>query len=196
MGDMQRERADARQNRERILAAADVVFQRLGVHAPLDAVIAEAGVGKTTFFRRFPDRQTLLATLLERSMDELRVEAEQVRERADALFHILAFTAERIGLRVALAAYWNAADPAHPAIQAAMAEVEPIFGAAIARAIAAGLCRPDLHTSDMVLVGRLLASAALADRSGGRAGAARAAQLLLEGYAARPVKPDEERQIR
>jgi AcrR family transcriptional regulator len=52
-------RADARRNREQVLAAARDVFVELGADAPLDEVARRAGVGIATLYRRFPDRQAL-----------------------------------------------------------------------------------------------------------------------------------------
>lgn len=176
-------RADARQNRERLLQAADVVFQRQGINAPLDAVFAEAGVGKTTFFRHFPDRQTLLAALLDRATDELIQEVERIGDRPDALHRMMTFLTERIGRRAALIVYWSAVDADHPAVRTMFARSEPLFADAIARAKQAGLCRPDLTSKDMILIGRMLASAVnLAPPAHKSRIADRAALLLLEGY--------------
>ena len=62
------ERADAARNREALLAAAERLVQRCGVdHVTMDAVAAEAGVGKGTVFRRFESRQGLMGALLNRS---------------------------------------------------------------------------------------------------------------------------------
>jgi len=59
------ERADAARNRRRILAAAEKLFAERGVSCTsMDAIAAEAGVGKGTLFRRFGDRATLARTLL------------------------------------------------------------------------------------------------------------------------------------
>lgn len=61
-----KERADAARNRRRILDAAQRLFAQLGVDAvSLDAVAAEAGVGKGTVFRRFGDKSGLAAALLD-----------------------------------------------------------------------------------------------------------------------------------
>jgi AcrR family transcriptional regulator len=61
-----RERADAARNRERILAAARRLIARDGVRrVSLEQVAAEAGVGRATLFRRFPDRSSLLLALLD-----------------------------------------------------------------------------------------------------------------------------------
>jgi AcrR family transcriptional regulator len=62
------ERADAARNRRRILAAADRLFAEKGVSCTsMDAIAAEAGVGKGTLFRRFGDRATLALAVLNES---------------------------------------------------------------------------------------------------------------------------------
>ena len=65
---MPTERADAARNRKRILEAADRLFTRDGVtRTSMDAIAAEAGVGKGTLFRRFGDRASLALALMEDS---------------------------------------------------------------------------------------------------------------------------------
>lgn len=60
------ERADAARNRQRILDAAQRLFDRDGVACTsMDAIATEAGVGKGTLFRRFGDRASLAFALLE-----------------------------------------------------------------------------------------------------------------------------------
>ena len=67
------ERADAARNRARILAAASKLFAERGVSCTsMDAIAAEAGVGKGTLFRRFGDRATLARTVLDQSERELQ----------------------------------------------------------------------------------------------------------------------------
>src|ERR1700747_2444542 len=61
-------RSDAARNRMLILAAAERLFARDGVACTsMDAIAAEAGVGKGTLFRRFGDRASLAFALLESS---------------------------------------------------------------------------------------------------------------------------------
>lgn len=68
-----RERADAARNRARILAAAATMFRERGVDAvSMDAVAAEAGVGKGTLFRRFGDKAGLASALLDERERELQ----------------------------------------------------------------------------------------------------------------------------
>src|ERR1700687_1419601 len=52
-------RADARRNRQQVLAAATEVFVEQGADAPLDDIARRAGVGIATLYRRFPDREAL-----------------------------------------------------------------------------------------------------------------------------------------
>jgi AcrR family transcriptional regulator len=53
--------ADAKLNKERILAAAEEVFMERGAGVSLDDVAKRAGVGIGTLYRRFPSREDLLA---------------------------------------------------------------------------------------------------------------------------------------
>jgi AcrR family transcriptional regulator len=60
------ERADAARNREALLDAARRLLKNCGPEAmTMDAVAAEAGVGKGTLFRRFGDRTNLFRTLID-----------------------------------------------------------------------------------------------------------------------------------
>lgn len=68
-----RERADAARNRRRILDATDRLFARDGVAGvSLDAIAAEAGVGKGTLFRRFGSKAGLASALLGERERELQ----------------------------------------------------------------------------------------------------------------------------
>ncbi len=72
------ERADAARNRQLILCAAERMFAERGVRrTSMDAIAAEAGVGKGTLFRRFGDRANLALAVLDRSEQSLQ----------DALLH-------------------------------------------------------------------------------------------------------------
>ncbi len=89
-------RADARRNRDQILAAARDVFADHGPEAPLEDIAQRAGVGIATLYRRFADRQALLRALT------LDVLARSAREARLAL-------AEEPGAFQALARYMHRA---------------------------------------------------------------------------------------
>ncbi|SFQ44908.1 DNA-binding transcriptional regulator, AcrR family [Actinomadura madurae] len=73
-------RADARDNRERILAAAREVFVEQGPGAPLEDISRRAGTGIATLYRRFPDRQALIRAV---ALDALRRTTEEVLRARD-----------------------------------------------------------------------------------------------------------------
>jgi AcrR family transcriptional regulator len=56
-------RADARRNRDRVLAAAREAFAEGGESTALEQIARRAGVGIGTLYRHFPSRQALLEAL-------------------------------------------------------------------------------------------------------------------------------------
>jgi AcrR family transcriptional regulator len=70
-------RADARQNRARLLAAATAAFAERGADAPLEDIARRAGVGIGTLYRHFPTRLDLQAAVF-------RSQVEAVCDKADA----------------------------------------------------------------------------------------------------------------
>jgi AcrR family transcriptional regulator len=65
------ERRDAARNREALFQAAERLIERCGVDGiTMDALAAEAGVGKGTVFRRFESREGLMGALLNHSETE------------------------------------------------------------------------------------------------------------------------------
>jgi AcrR family transcriptional regulator len=69
-------RADARRNRERILAAATAAFAADGLSVPLDEIARRAGVGPGTLYRHFPAKETLWEAVLHDRLQRLADEAE------------------------------------------------------------------------------------------------------------------------
>ena len=60
------ERADAARNRARVLAAAERLFAARGTReVSMEDIAREAGVGKGTLYRRYPDRAALAVALLD-----------------------------------------------------------------------------------------------------------------------------------
>jgi AcrR family transcriptional regulator len=83
-----RQRADARRNGERLLAAAQAAFAEHGTDASLDEIAKRAGVGIGTLYRHFPTRQALLEAVFRGKLDALCEEAEtwtETRSAGDAL---------------------------------------------------------------------------------------------------------------
>lgn len=74
-------RADARRNRDRLIAAGREAFGEHGVQARLDDIARRAGVGPGTLYRHFPTREALLADVYR---DEMEVRGKQAEELAAA----------------------------------------------------------------------------------------------------------------
>ena len=71
-------RADAARNRDKVLAAAEKLFaERSPDCVTMDAIAAEAGVGKGTLFRGFGDRAGLVLALLQEH--ERRLQEDIIR---------------------------------------------------------------------------------------------------------------------
>jgi AcrR family transcriptional regulator len=64
-------RADARRNRDKLLAAAQRLFTASGTEVPLEAVAKEAGVGVGTLYRHFPTRDALVEAVYLTEVDRL-----------------------------------------------------------------------------------------------------------------------------
>ena len=75
------QRADARRNRERILAAARLQFATDGLDAQIDDIARGADVGVGTVYRHFPTKEALLQAL---AADRFTRLAEAAREALEA----------------------------------------------------------------------------------------------------------------
>ncbi len=70
-------RADAARNRQRVLVAAAEVFAERGLDVSLDEVAHAAGVGVGTLYRRFPNKEALVAALFEDKVENMVVLAHE-----------------------------------------------------------------------------------------------------------------------
>jgi AcrR family transcriptional regulator len=71
-------RADARRNRERLLAAAREAFAAHGADAPLDDIARQAGVGIGTLYRHFPTRLALQEAVYRDQVENLCALGEEL----------------------------------------------------------------------------------------------------------------------
>src|ERR1700747_1670881 len=65
------QRADARANHDKLVAAARALFSEKGTSAPLEEVAERAGVGIGTLYRHFPTRQALLEAVYVDEVEDL-----------------------------------------------------------------------------------------------------------------------------
>ena len=84
-------RADARRNRERILAAAEVVFAEKGASASTEEVARRAGVAIGTIFRHFPTKEALLQALIGDLVTRLDEEVRALVREGDPATGLFSF---------------------------------------------------------------------------------------------------------
>ncbi|MGC2997801.1 TetR/AcrR family transcriptional regulator [Streptomyces sp. G35A] len=184
-------RADARRNRERILAAARAVFAERGIDAPMAAVARRAGVGVATLYRRFPTRDHLVRAAFARQMEFCGRVFAEAADDPDAwrgfqrlIETLCALQSEERGFPAAfLLAFPDTAEEHARAGE----QGQRAFAALVRRAQAAGALRPDFHPSDLLVV--LLANCGLvAALPGDGAASRRLVAYLLEAFRAEPAR--------
>lgn len=80
-----RTRTDKQRNRTHILEVAEQYFTETGVSGSMDAIAKRAGVGPGTLYRHFPNREALLAALLQARDQELDERCAAIeREESDS----------------------------------------------------------------------------------------------------------------
>ena len=164
-------RADARRNRERLLAAARTAFTRSDTTVPLEAVAREAGVGIGTLYRHFPTREALVEAVYSAELDAVTAAVEPLLDELaprDALRAWLDRYAELVAAKRAMADTLAAAGPG---VTANTRERLTAAVAAFLRAgERAGTLRGDVPADDVItmLLGVFLSTASgdRADRTG------------------------------
>lgn len=158
-------RADARDNRDRILAAANEVFGAGGEAASTEDVARLAGVGIATVFRHFPTKQDLLYAVLTARLEALRDRARELLSAPDAGTALRTFVTEVVTTaptKLAIAEALPGGD-VPDALHRAGAELRTAFGELLERARTAGAVRADADAPEVyaLMVGASRANAAL-----------------------------------
>lgn len=175
-------RRDARENRTRIIKAAREVFAAVGFEAPLSTIASQAGVGRATLYRNFPDRSALVAAIFEDNFDALRALAHEHRGQPGAFMTLLSAMVEQQieahALFPMLLTGVNATD-----VDALARRTKTLLREPLKAAAAAGEVRADLTLTDTLallgMISAIVASDVLA--SSRRQRATRALELLLHG---------------
>ena len=94
-------RRDARENRERILEAAQGAFAEFGTEASVEEIACRASVGIGTLYRRFPTKDALIDAVFENHLDRIAAAAERALEEPDAWEALLGYLAFVVGLQAA-----------------------------------------------------------------------------------------------
>jgi AcrR family transcriptional regulator len=90
-------RADARRNRDKILAAARDAFAASGYGVPLDEIAVLAGVGPGTVYRHFPAKEALFEAVVTARIEDLVADARAHAGADDAGAAFFGFLARIAG---------------------------------------------------------------------------------------------------
>jgi AcrR family transcriptional regulator len=156
-------RRDAERNRQRILAAAAEVFTERGLDATLDEVARAAGVGVGTVYRRFPDKESLVAELFRDRIDALVTVAEEACTAPDpwqGLASYLEFAASALAGDLGLRQLMMFATYDRDQVCYARDRMFPVLSRLVERAQTAGQVRDDFRATDIKLIAFMLASVA------------------------------------
>src|SRR4051794_40776180 len=140
-------RADARRNRERILAAARDVFAEGGPDASTEEVAHRAGVAVGTVFRHFPTKADLLRALMKDLLSQVTAEATALAEEGDpatALFEFFRGLVRRTAANRAVVGMLAGA------LDEPIASLSGVVETLLARGRAAGAVRPAVRTDEVM----------------------------------------------
>ncbi|MEV4314790.1 helix-turn-helix domain-containing protein [Actinocrispum sp. NPDC049592] len=148
-------RADARQNRDRILEVAQRLFAERGLDVPMAAIARRAGVGIATLYRRFPTREALVTEAFAEQighclsvLDDALADPDPWHGFCTAIETVCAMLSGDRGLSAAfIGAYPHAVD-----VTGAQERALREFAAVIERAKRAGELRADFAIEDVAMV--------------------------------------------
>jgi AcrR family transcriptional regulator len=147
-------RADARRNRQAVIAAARELFGDQGLEAQMPDVAKAANVGVGTVYRHFPTKDHLIAALVADRFERLGAKAREALEMPDAWEGIAEFVrfaarlqAEDRGLCEVMGSRPDLSDTA-----ASHAELPELCDQLVRRAQESGQLRPEIEWQDIPMI--------------------------------------------
>jgi len=183
------QRADARRNRERLLAAASELFAETGLDAQVEDIAHRAGVGVGTVYRHFATKDALVIALAEQHFERLARTAEAALDERGDPWEVFAGAIWSSAASAAADVAWCEIVAGHPLAVRAAAEGQARLQAAmaqlIARAQASGAMRADAGVLDIRTIMCAFGHVAAAQRAGAPLDWERYLTIALDGLRAR-----------
>jgi len=185
---LRKPRADAQQNRERILEVAKDAFTRQGVSASLDDIAKEAAVGAGTLYRHFPTRDALIEAVYRTEVEKLAAAERKFAETmppVEALRAWMLLFVDYIAAKHIIAPALNTlVGGASKLYEGSRAQIQQAIDALVKRAIKSGDIREDLDPFDLLRA--LVGVSNVASGPDWQQSARRLVDILITG--SRPVK--------
>lgn len=147
-------RKDARENLQRILAAAREYFAELGPAVTMEEVAQRAGVGTGTVYRRFPSRAALVETLYDEAVAQAGEEATALAAHPDPWEALGRWCRAYVDLlatkRTLLSELEPIFDQRPEMLDAQRRRARATFAAFLERAQAAGAAKPEIDAADVI----------------------------------------------
>jgi AcrR family transcriptional regulator len=141
-------RADARRNRDKVLAAAREAFAASGYGVPLDEIAALAGVGPGTVYRHFPAKEALFEAVVTARVEDLIADARARAGTDDAGGAFFGFLA-----RIAREAAAKRDLPDAIAIAGSLQQdLQAALDVLLRNAQEAGAARADISTPELIVL--------------------------------------------
>ncbi|MEU6124378.1 TetR/AcrR family transcriptional regulator [Streptomyces sp. NPDC047123] len=154
-------RADARKNRDHLLAVAGTAITEQGVDVSLRDIARKADVGLATLLRHFPTREALLDALLRTNFDELTARAAELETSSSPeqalvtwLRDCVGWTTEYRGVTALMAA---AIEDPESALHASCVTLRVAGARLLTRAQETDVARGDLDGADLFALVAMLA---------------------------------------
>jgi AcrR family transcriptional regulator len=197
-------RADAERNRQRIVDAAKTLFAERGVDVSVEDIAAAAGVGIGTFYRRFPDRESLVEAVFATKLERVTQLAREALDSEDAwqAFRTFLMTVARMHARDrGLKDVLLSSDRGREQAAAFRETIQPLVRQLIDRAKATGALREDVSLFDIVMIYQAVGAIADITRDVSPDYFERTLTLLVDGLAQErtttpmPVPPPDDEQL-
>lgn len=150
---VRRGRADARQNREKLIAVARTAFLSAEGTVPLETIAREAGVGIGTLYRHFPTREALVEAVYAFELDDVTAGARTLLAELPPeaalrawLDRYASFVATKRGMIDTLRAGWASGRIATPTTRERITET---IGTILAAGARTGSIRGDVDPDDV-----------------------------------------------
>ncbi len=182
-------RADARRNRDKVLAAAAAAFAESGLEAQVEDIARRAGVGVGTVYRHFPTKEKLVEALAAAHFERLAGIAEEALQERGEPWASFSGAIWRSAKAAAADLAWCEIIGGHPsaarAASSGQMRLAEAMTALIARAQAAGVMREDATVDDVRTIMCGFGHVAAAQRGGAAMRWERYLEIALDGLRTR-----------
>ncbi|MFY1637668.1 TetR/AcrR family transcriptional regulator [Solwaraspora sp. WMMB335] len=185
-------RRDAERNRRRLLDAARELFAERGFGVTMDDVAERAQVGVGTAYRHFVNKDELIVALSEERIAGVGAILDRALAEPDPWRAIVGYLEDWLALHAGdrgLKEIFLTSPRARRLDDEAQGRLRPRLDEVVERAKSAGVLRPGVETTDVVLVQMMLFALPASPRSGPIDPWRRFLPVLLEGIRPRDAVP-------